>query len=218
MLLHAGLVRILRDASVDVCAEVGDATALLNATNQHRPDVVITDIRMPADDDTDGITAARAIRANHPTIGIVLLSQYLDAARALDLFQSSPAGLGYLLKDRVLAVDEFVQSVRRVAAGGTALDPAIVSQLVSRPRSDDVVAALSDRERAVLAAMAEGFSNTGIAEQLHIGLRTVETHIGAIFTKLDILHADDENRRVKAVLAYLRSPHTPPSPAAPPTR
>jgi DNA-binding NarL/FixJ family response regulator len=204
VLLREGVVRILADDGFDVVAAVGSAPELVRAALLHSPDLVVADIRMPPNHADDGIVAARRIRAGRPGTAIVLLSQYVEATAAVDLFQDNPAGLGYLLKDRVLEIEDFLGSVRRVAAGGSAIDPAVVAQLVGRATGRaDPLAVLTDREAEVLALMAEGLSNGGIAARLHVGARTVETYIGAVFTKLD-LHADaDEHRRVKAVLAYL---------------
>jgi Response regulator containing a CheY-like receiver domain and an HTH DNA-binding domain len=183
---------------------VGTGPDLVEAARAHTPDIVIADVRMPPTHTDDGITAVREIRRNHPATAVILLSQYVEATRAMDLFQDNPAGLGYLLKDRVLEIDDFLDAVRRVAAGGTAMDPAIVAQLLGRSTGDhDPLAVLTERERAVLALMAEGLSNTGVSSRLHVGVRTVETYINAVFTKLGLYTAPEEHRRVKAVLTYL---------------
>jgi DNA-binding NarL/FixJ family response regulator len=204
VLLREGLVRVLAEDGYQVAAAVGTGPDLVHAARAHLPDLVIADVRMPPTHTDDGIVAVREIRRRHPATAVVLLSQYVEAHRALDLFQNDPAGVGYLLKDRVLEIDEFLASVRRVATGGTAMDPAVVTQLLGRTAGDrDPLAVLTQRERAVLAHMAEGLSNTGISERLYLGVRTVETHINAIFTKLAIHPAADEHRRVKAVIAYL---------------
>ncbi|HEV7647656.1 MAG TPA: response regulator transcription factor [Actinophytocola sp.] len=210
VLLREGLVRILTEDGYDVVMAVGTGPDLVHAVRAHSPELVIADVRMPPTHTDDGIVAARQIRRDLPQTAIVLLSQYVEATAAMDLFQDSPAGLGYLLKDRVLQIDDFLDAVRRVVAGGTAMDPAIVAQLLGRSAGkQDPLTVLTERERAVLALMAEGRSNTGIATRLHVGVRTVETYINAVFTKL-ALHADtDEHRRVKAVLTYLNAsnPH-----------
>ena len=206
VLLREGLVRILTDSGYDVAAAVGSGPDLVGAARAHTPQLVIADVRMPPNHTDDGIVAAREIRHRFPETAVVLLSQYVEATAAMDLFQANPAGLGYLLKDRVLEIDDFLDAVQRVTAGGTAMDPAVVAQLVGRaPSEDDTLTVLTERERAVLALMAEGLSNGGIAGRLYVGVRTVETYINAVFTKL-ALHADaDEHRRVKAVLAYLNA-------------
>jgi DNA-binding NarL/FixJ family response regulator len=158
----------------------------------------------------DGVVAVRQIRRDLPATAVVLLSQYVEAARAMDLFQDNPAGLGYLLKDRVLEIDDFLDAVRRVATGGTAMDPAIVAQLLGHSTGDHgPLSVLTERENAVLALMAEGLSNTGVSARLHIGLRIVETYIRSVFPKLDLDTSPDEHRRVKAVLAYLNAINTP---------
>ena len=206
VLLREGLVRILTEDGYHVCAAVGSGPELVEAARAHVPHLVIADVRMPPTHTDDGIAAAREIRRVLPHATVVLLSQYVEATAAMDLFQDNPAGLGYLLKDRVLQIDDFLDAVRRVAGGGTAMDPAIVAQLLGRTTGvPDPLAGLTERERAVLALMAEGLSNTGVATRLHVGVRTVETYINAVFTKLG-LHTDaDEHRRVKAVLAYLNA-------------
>jgi DNA-binding NarL/FixJ family response regulator len=209
VLLREGLVRILTDDGHQVAAAVGSGPELVRAARAYTPQLVIADVRMPPDHTDDGIAAVREIRRHLPQTAAILLSQYVQATAAMDLFQANPAGLGYLLKDRVLQIDDFLDAVRRVAAGGTAMDPAVVAQLVGRTAgSNDPLAILTERERAVLALMAEGLSNTGIAARLHLGVRTVETYIKAVFTKLT-LHTDaDEHRRVKAVLTYLNAQAT----------
>jgi DNA-binding NarL/FixJ family response regulator len=209
VLLREGLVRILTDDGHQVAAAVGSGPELVRAVRAYTPQLVIADVRMPPNHTDDGIVAVREIRRHLPQTAAILLSQYVQATAAMDLFQANPAGLGYLLKDRVLQIDDFLDAVRRVAAGGTAMDPAAVAQLVGRTAgSNDPLAILTERERAVLALMAEGLSNTGIATRLHLGVRTVETYINAVFTKL-ALHTDaDEHRRVKAVLTYLNAQAT----------
>ncbi|MEV4513392.1 response regulator transcription factor [Dactylosporangium sp. NPDC049525] len=208
VLLREGLVRILADDGYQVVAAVGAAPDLIRAARNHAPDLVVTDIRMPPNHIDDGIAAARQIRAQRPSTAIVLLSQYIETTAAVDLFQDNPAGLGYLLKDRILQIEDFLDSVRRVAAGGSAIDPAVVAKLVGRTTArSNPLAVLTDRETAALALMAEGLSNSGIAARLHVGVRTVETYTSAVFAKLDIPNGADEHRRVKAVLAYLSTNH-----------
>lgn len=206
VLLREGLVRILIEDGYDVVTAVGTGPDLVHAARALRPGLVIADVRMPPTHSDDGIVAARQIRRDLPSTAIILLSQYVEATAAMDLFQDNPEGIGYLLKDRVLQIDNFLDAVRRVVAGGTAMDPAVVAQLLGRVNPDrDPLVSLTEREREALALMAEGLSNTGIATRLHVGVRTVETYINAVFTKLG-LHADaDEHRRVKAVLTYLNA-------------
>ncbi|HEV7647681.1 MAG TPA: response regulator transcription factor [Actinophytocola sp.] len=207
VLLREGLVRILTEEGYEVAAAVGAGPDLVHAATVHRPDLVIADIRMPPDHTDDGIRAARTIRATRPATAIMLLSQFVEATAAMDLFQDNPSGLGYLLKERVLHIDDFLTALRRVATGGTAMDPAVVSQLIGRTTAHhDPLAVLSEREYTTLALMAEGLSNAGIAARLHVGIRTVETYTSAVFTKLTIHTDADEHRRVKAVLAYLNTP------------
>ncbi len=205
VLLREGLARVLAEAGIDVAAQVGDADALHHAVHRERPDVVIVDVRMPPTQTDEGTRAAREIRARHPEVGILVLSQVVEAKHALDLFSEHPEGFGYLLKDRVLEIDEFVESVRRVGKGGTAIDPEVVAQLFGRRRASDPLEELTPREREVLALMAEGRSNRGICAKLFLSPKTVETHVNSIFTKLRLPPAPDDHRRVLAVLAFLRS-------------
>jgi DNA-binding NarL/FixJ family response regulator len=204
-LLREGVARILTDDGYHVVAAVGTAPDLIREARKHGPDLVVADIRMPPTHTDDGIAAARHIRAHRPATAIVLLSQYVEATAATDLFQDNPTGLGYLLKDRVLQIEDFLGAVRRVVTGGSAIDPAVIAQLLGRAASEprDPLGALTDREAAALALMAEGLSNAGIAARLHVGVRTVETYINAVFTKLGIHPDAAEHRRVKAVVAYL---------------
>lgn len=204
-LYREGLSRLLREGGFDVVAEASDADELLRRVAGHRPDVVVTDMRMPPDRTDDGLRAAIAIRARFPGIAVLVLSQYVAQRPALALIGDRAEGVGYLLKDRVADLDEFLDAVRRVAAGGSALDPQIITSLLRRSRAtplDDLTA----REREVLALMAEGQSNQGIAERLVVTEHTVNKHVGAILRKLDIPLARDGHRRVLAVLAYLRVP------------
>jgi DNA-binding NarL/FixJ family response regulator len=203
VLLREGLAKVLAEAGFEVVGQAGDAEDLLLKVRSYSPDVVITDIRMPPTQTDEGAEAAETIRAERPEIGILLLSQGVEARRALRLFTDHPAGFGYLLKDRVLDVDDFLDAVRRVARGGTAVDPEVVAQLLGRRRPDDPVAELTDRERTVLELMAEGRSNTGIGRKLFLSPKTVETHIHQIFRKLGLESLPDDHRRVLAVLAYL---------------
>jgi DNA-binding NarL/FixJ family response regulator len=166
---------------------------------------VVADVRMPPTHTDDGIVAVREIRRRRPATAVVLLSQYVAAERAVDLFQENPAGLGYLLKDRIIQIDDFLAAVRRVAGGGSAIDPAVVARLLGRSSAATPLGALTDREREVLALMAEGLSNGAIGDRLHVGVRTVETYVNGVFTKLRLYPDAEEHRRVKAVLAYLRA-------------
>ena len=204
VLLREGLARVLAEAGMEVAAQVGDADALHHAVHREQPDVVVVDVRMPPSQTDEGARAAREIGAKYPEIGILLLSQVVEAKHALELFSERPEGFGYLLKDRVLEIDDFIASVRRVAAGGTAIDPEVVAQLFGRRRAPDALAELTPREREVLGLMAEGLSNAGICRKLFLSPKTVETHVHAIFVKLGLPAAPDDHRRVLAVLAFLR--------------
>ena len=203
LLLREGLATLLTEAGFEVVARTGDADDLLLKVRSYRPDVVITDVRMPPSQTDEGAAAAETIRAEHPEIGVLLLSQRVEVTRALRLFSDERGGFGYLLKDRVMDVDEFLDAVRRVARGGTAVDPEVVAQLVGRRRPDNPIEELTDRERAVLELMAQGRSNQGIGKALFLSPKTVETHIHAIFRKLGLEAGADDHRRVLAVLAYL---------------
>jgi DNA-binding NarL/FixJ family response regulator len=212
VLLRAGLTRLLLDAGEDVVAAVADADELLATVERHHPDLVVTDVRMPPTNSDDGLRAALQIRSRWPAIGILVLSQYVEERYATELLAGQHGdgapdvgGLGYLLKDRIADVGEFLAAVRRVGEGGTALDPEVVAQLLARSRRRDPIAALSPREREVLAHMAEGLSNAAIAESLVVNEGTVEKHVGNIFTKLDLPPADRSHRRVLAVLRWLGS-------------
>lgn len=208
-LLREGLVRVLNGAGFEVVAAVADAPALLAAVEQHAPDVVVTDVRMPPGQLDEGLCAALEIRARHPATGILVLSHYVESRQALRLLAEGSKGVGYLLKDRVGDVDELAAAVRRVAAGGSVVDGEVVSQLVGRRRPDDTLVRLSDREREILALMAEGLSNSAISERLFISTKTLERHIGSIFSKLELPPSTDENRRVVAVLRHLRGEQQP---------
>lgn len=203
VLLREGLARVLIDAGLDVVAQVGDARALHEAVKREQPDVVVVDVRMPPTQTDEGTRAAQELREEHPTLGILVLSQVVEAHHALRLFSERPEGLGYLLKDRVLEIDDFVEAVRRVASGGTALDPEVVGQLLGRTRPRSALDELTPREREVLALMAEGRSNQAICTKLFLSPKTVERHVHNIFSKLGLLSDPDDHRRVLAVLAYL---------------
>ena len=204
-LFREGLTKVLADGGFEVVAAVGDATALRKAVADEPPDVAILDVRMPPTHTDEGALAAKELGAEHPDLGILLLSQVVEAHHALELFTERPKGFGYLLKDRVLLLDEFLESVRRVANGGTAIDPEVVSELFGRRRAQDPLEDLTPREREVLSLMAEGRSNRGICEKLFLSPKTVETHVNSIFGKLRLAPAPDDHRRVLAVLAFLRS-------------
>jgi DNA-binding NarL/FixJ family response regulator len=204
VLLREGIVRLLEESGFDVVAQAGDAPDLLRKVSAHKPDVAVVDIRMPPTNTDDGLRAALEIRERLPDTGVVVLSQYVEEGYALDLVTDSAEGVGYLLKDRVADVERFVDSVRRVGEGGSALDPEVVSQLLGRRRRHDPLAELTDREREVLELMAEGRSNRAIAEQLVVTERAVEKHVTSIFDKLDLAPAPEDHRRVLAVLAFLR--------------
>lgn len=201
-LFRQGLVLLLRDAGHEVVAAVGDAVSLVDAVAREAPDLAIVDIRMPPGGEDDGARAAAEIRRDRPGVAVMLLSQHVETRHTLDLMASG--GFGYLLKDRVLDVDDFLDTLRRVAGGGSALDPEVVAALVA-PRRGDPLAALSPREREVLGLMAEGRTNAGIARRLWLTDRTVETHVRSILGKLGIAASDDDHRRVLAVLAHLRA-------------
>ena len=205
VLMREGVARVLADAGIEVAASVGDADGLRRAVATEEPDVAIVDVRMPPTQTDEGSRAAEVIRERHPNVGILLLSQIVEPHTAIRLFSERPEGFGYLLKDRVLDIDDFVEAVKRVARGGTAIDPEVVSQLVGKRGADDPVEDLSPREREVLELMAEGRSNAGICAKLFLSPKTVETHVHSIFNKLRLVHAPDDHRRVLAVLAYLRS-------------
>src|ERR671933_705037 len=205
VLLREGIVRLLEDQGFDVAAQSGTADDLLRHVGMHKKDVAIVDIRMPPTQTDEGLRAAQEIRQRWPDCGVLVLSQYVEPAYAMELLGENAEGVGYLLKDRVSDVDEFAAAVRRVAEGGSALDPAVVSQLVGRRRRDDPLESLTPREREVLELMAEGKSNQAIAETLVITLRAVEKHVTSIFTKLRLSASEHDHRRVLAVLTFLRS-------------
>ena len=202
-LFREGLARLLEDAGHEVVAKAADAPSLVAAVHAATPDLAIIDVRMPPDLTDDGARAARAVRAKHPKLGIVLLSQHVETWHSVELVASGR--FGYLLKDRVFDVDDFLDALRRVAAGGSALDPEVVSRLIGVHRGGGPLASLTAREREVLALMAEGRTNVGIARRLWLTERTVETHIGSILAKLGLVDSDEDHRRVLAVLVYLSS-------------
>jgi DNA-binding NarL/FixJ family response regulator len=205
VLLREGLARLLGDAGFEVVAQCGTADELMLKVNSYEIDVAIVDIRLPPTHNDEGLRAAIEIRANHPSVGVLVLSQYVELGLAMKLLADSAEGVGYLLKDRISDVEQFVAAVRRVAAGGSALDPIIVSTLLARRRSDDPLAALTPREHEVLELMATGSSNQGIADALVITLRAVEKYVSSIFGKLGLPSTGSESRRVLAVLMFLRS-------------
>ena len=205
LLLRAAMARLLEDAGLDVVGQAGDADDLLLKVRSYKPDVAIVDVRMPPTQTDEGAAAAETIRAEHPEVGVLLLSQTVEARRAMRLFAERPDGFGYLLKDRVLDVDEFLDAVRRVSEGGSALDPQVVAALLSPYGGDARLADLTAREREVLALVAEGLTNSGIAKRLFLTVNTVETHVRNVLMKLDVPGNEDGHRRVLAVLAYLRS-------------
>jgi DNA-binding NarL/FixJ family response regulator len=205
-LMREGLVGLLIDRGHQICAAVADADALLAAVAQHHPDVAVVDIRMPPTHTDEGLRAALQLRRGHPGTGILVLSQYIETRYAAQLLTGNTGGVGYLLKDRVADVADFVDALTRVAAGGTALDAEVVSQLLLTGGHAHGLTELTPRERDVLALMAEGRSNAGIAAALTVTAGVVEKHVANIFTKLGLPQTDGDNRRVLAVLRYLRSP------------
>jgi DNA-binding NarL/FixJ family response regulator len=204
VLFREGLARVLVDAGFEVLGKVGDARALLECVRRDPPDAVIVDIRMPPTHTTEGLDAARSLHASHPGVGVLVLSQHVDPHYALQLLASGEGGAGYLLKERVTDLGELTDAVRRVAAGGLVVDPTVVAQLVDRRRTRNPLDALTDRERDVLRVMAEGRSNQAISERLYLSPKTVEAYVRNVFTKLDLHQAPDDNRRVLAVLTFLR--------------
>ncbi len=204
-LVRAGVVRVLEGQGFTVVGEAGDADELLRQVREHRPDVVITDIRMPPTQTDEGVRVAAVIRAEHPGTGVLVLSQHVTQDYAIRLLEQSPAGVGYLLKDRVMEPRGFVEAVRQVARGGSALDPEVVAQMIERRRPDSPLDALTARELDVLAAMAEGRANPAIATHLGISEHVVQRHIGRLLAKLDLPTDSEGHRRVLAVLTYLRA-------------
>ncbi|WP_285758792.1 response regulator transcription factor [Nocardiopsis ansamitocini] len=204
VLLRSGMVKLLKDEGIEIVAEVGDAQALLVAVAEHDVDLCLVDIRMPPTFSEEGMHAAIRIRAQYPHVAVLLLSQHVVGTYAAELLGGGATRVGYLLKDRIADIDEFLVTLRRIADGGAAIDPEVVSQLLSR-NTDTALDRLSPRESEVLGAMAEGLNNAGIAARLFVTERAVEKHIRAIFTKLDLVQDDHDHRRVLAVLQYLRA-------------
>ena len=203
VLLRAGLARLLEDAGFEVVGQAGNAEELVRKVRGHKPDIAVTDIRMPPTQTDEGLRAAQQIRSEMPEVGVMVLSQYIDEGYALELLQNSAEGVGYLLKDRVADIDAFVDALRRVAGRGSVLDPEVVAQLLGRRRGDDPLDRLTPREREVLGQMAQGRSNGAIARDLVVTERAIEKHVTSIFAKLGLSAADDGHRRVLAVLRYL---------------
>jgi DNA-binding NarL/FixJ family response regulator len=204
-LMREGLIRLLEDRGHQVCAAVADGDALLAAVAEHGPDIAVVDIRMPPTHTDEGLRAALELRRRHPGTGVLVFSQYIETRYAAQLLEGGAAGVGYLLKDRVADVERFIDAVKRVAEGGSALDPEVVSQLVGRARREDPLEQLTPREREVLELMAEGRSNTAIAAQMVVTERAVEKHVTSIFGKLGLPPAPQDHRRVLAVLTFLRA-------------
>ena len=204
VLFREGLARVLIDAGFEVTAKVGDASALLAQVRLDPPDAVVVDIRMPPTHTTEGLDAAKAIKQDHPGVGVLVLSAHVEAAFALELLDKGAIGTGYLLKERIADINELTDAVRRVAVGGLVLDPSVVALLVGRRRAHNPLDDLTERERDVLAVMAEGRSNQAICDRLHLSPKTVEAYVRGVFTKLGLYQGADDNRRVLAVLAFLR--------------
>jgi DNA-binding NarL/FixJ family response regulator len=200
-----GLARVVSDGDFEVVAQAANADELRKAVRRFKPDVAVVDVRMPPTQTDEGARAAVEIRAEQPEVAVLLLSQVIEATHALALISERPEGFGYLLKDRVLEIDDFLDAVRRVGKGGTAIDPEVIGQLLGKKRAEGPLDELTPREREVLELMAQGLSNRGICEKLFVSPKTVETHVSSIFGKLGLLPAQDEHRRVLAVLAFLRA-------------
>jgi DNA-binding NarL/FixJ family response regulator len=205
VLFREGLARVLEAAGIQVIGQVGDADRLLAQVRADPPDAVVVDIRMPPTHTREGLDAARRIRGEHPQVGVLVLSQYVEPHHAMQLLEDGASGVGYLLKDRVANINEVTEAVRRVAAGGSVIDPEVVAQLVDRRRTRNPIQELTERERQVLALMAEGRSNQAICERLFLSPKTVEAHVHSIFIRLDLAATPDDHRRVLAVLAFLRA-------------
>jgi DNA-binding NarL/FixJ family response regulator len=205
VLLREGIARLLEESGFEVVAQAGEGEELVRKVGAHKPDIAVIDVRMPPTHTDEGLRAARRIRSEHPETAVLVLSQYVEEAYALDLLSESSERVGYLLKDRVADIATFTDAVRRVASGGSALDPEVVALLLGRRRRADPLAALTPRERQVLGMMAEGRSNSAMAAALVVSERAVEKHVTAIFSKLDLPPAVDDHRRVLAVLVFLRS-------------
>jgi DNA-binding NarL/FixJ family response regulator len=205
VLLRAGLIRLLAEGGHDVVSAVGDAAALIVAVEQHQPDLAVVDVRMPPTHTDDGLRAAIEIRSRWPQVGILVLSQYVEERYATELLTGDTGGIGYLLKERVADIGDFLSAVVRVGEGGAALDPEVVAQLLARSRRRDPLERLTPREREVLAVMAEGRTNAAIADDLFVSERAVEKHVTNIFTKLDLPPTEQDHRRVLAVLRWIES-------------
>jgi len=205
ILFREGLARVLTDSGFVIVGQAGDADTLHVVVGQAEPDVVVTDIRMPPTGTNDGLLAAQQIRAEHPRTGVLVLSQYVETRQAIKLLQHAPQRVGYLLKDRVADIGEFTDALRRIARGGSAIDPEVVTQLLRHHTDDSALAGLTGREHDILALIAEGRSNRAICERLFLSPKTVDTHVSSIFAKLGLLPATDDHRRVLAVLLYIRS-------------
>ena len=205
LLTREGIVRLIQDAGIDVAGTAEDAAGLLEQVRLHRPDVAIVDIRMPPTHTDEGLVAAQSIRAEYPATGVLLLSQYVEPSYAIRLVQDHPERIGYLLKERVFDIATVVDALRRIIDGETVIDPTIVSRLFGRRRRADPLAELTEREREVLALIAEGMSNRAIADRIFVTERTVEAHVTQIFQKLQLPQSADQHRRVLAVLAFLRA-------------
>ena len=203
VLFREGISRVLVERGVDVVAQVGDASTLLHTVATLMPDVVVVDIRMPPSFTDEGLVAALEIRKRYPDIGVLVLSQYIETHYAMQLLADRPDGVGYLLKDRVSHLADFTDAVRRIGTGGSVIDPNVVAELLGRHRATDPLSGLTVREQDILALMAEGRSNAAIGERLFLSARTIESHVGQIFSKLGLPQNDVDNRRVLAVLAYL---------------
>ena len=205
LLFREGLVRLLESKGFEVVAQAGDAAELIRAVESHHPDLVIVDVRMPPTHTDEGLVAAVKLRARHPDLGVLVLSHHVESHQAIRLLADNPSGVGYLLKDRVTDLTDFAESVTRVGSGGSVIDPEVISTLFSRRQHQDDLTNLTPREHEVLTLMAEGRTNQAIRERLFLSPKTVESHVSSIFTKLGLLPAPDDHRRVLAVLTYLRS-------------
>lgn len=204
VLLREALAAGLRAGGFDVVGQAGDVEGLLRLVGAVTPDLVVVDVRMPPTHTTEGLEAARTIRARHPRMGIFVLSQYVETRYAVDLIRDDPSGIGYLLKDRVTRLEDLADAVRRVAAGGSVIDPEVVARLLGRPRRHSPLDELTPREREILGLMAEGRSNQGIADRLVLEVKTIEGHVRQVFSKLDLESSSDDHRRVLAVLTFLK--------------
>jgi DNA-binding NarL/FixJ family response regulator len=205
MLVREGIAHVLRDAGIDVVAQTTDADSLLRAVNSHQPDLAVVDIRMPPTHTDEGLVAAKTIRNNHPRIGVLVLSQYIEPSYAMRLIEDQPERVGYILKERVFDGAILVDALQRIADGDTVIDPTIVSRMIGRQRREGPLATLTAREREVLSLVAEGLSNRAIAARIILSERTVEAHVTQIFQKLNLYDSADKQRRVLAVLAFLRA-------------